>query len=1199
MSQDRGDQFESSRDSQGTWPEFDWSEPVAALARYVSPQSLRRLRLLPDNIADVFNSDPNDSVVFLDTLQQLFDTLHSKDIEYAHEPWAGRIGRQLIRDPRWLLEDRWGTCLDLAVTFAAQCLEARLRPLLALSSTHAFVIAARAATLNNPGFLWNPLEAADFVAGVRELGEGELRNRIDDDEFIVIDVVEVTSASGTLETAQANGRHHLSPDLVLVDVAYLHQNARWAPLDPPLTRPTLHPYVPGGQGTFFNYTNHRDLIEALERDDGVVVLIGPAGQGKSSIARKLAIEAPFEAGWFLNAADPQALMTGLADADLAGENETAVAFDNRDREGFYLRGLERLRDAQGRWVVVLDNADGDPGRLTNLVPKPGDGQLVIVTTTNREWERVPGVLVRRLQPIDDEQVASVLGSSELVMLVAGRALMVDGFSRLLRSTGLLAVYVAERLGQVGRLPEELRGPMALWLSLSHYLELSDEDLCLCLEMAYLPPDYPSVEVLRTLHSDPDGLIGRLADGGLIAMNPSNNSMRLHRLYSEVIRRHLGGERPDLDRAAVLNVVKSNGAAELVDRYGGWEVAARLTARLKEIDANSIEPEERLGIALHDLAATLELQGHTRESADLYKLSERHVPDRKDLLADSLHGRARMVNQHHAKDEELLRQALGWAREAQSIFMSMPGLESSADRCLAMQGLIEQKLANFPKEGETTRELLLLALSTIERAHELRAARLGPHDPELARSEFNLAGPRIRLAQEDRAHSQLHLDAAEVIYKVVLGRRREIYAREVHPHIAACIIGLGFVYYYRAMLLGAQPSDRDRWLRTATTHTLDALRQRELLDGSLDLDESKKVARFLAKVAAARSASPSTPGTTVDGLAREVGRELSFAAAPTLPSNARNASEAIAAWTDSSALRRVVLAFGGAIPEIKGPIEGEELAERLAWLEEFSEQWDFRGGKERNLVEAGDFSPEVQEFVVQAAAALGLIGTAPPPSVQYDYILILGGLVRACLARPLHAARLLNDGTVEPGEVCALGGYRPLAGNELELATSAGHPGLTDEFEAMDVGVRAAFSLDDPITEQGEASEIEGASWRVRTYSGERGTAIKVIAAPSSEPGVRRANTPDTYQWFASQLADLRGGERILVVTSDIYVPFQHADALRMLSLPYSVEVDMVGIQPGDVDPSLAQSFGTHNYLQEIRSAFRSFRALHDALSAET
>jgi hypothetical protein len=219
--------------------------------------------------------------------------------------------------------------------------------------------------------------------------------------------------------------------------------------------------------------------------------------------------------------------------------------------------------------------------------------------------------------------------------------------------------------------------------------------------------------------------------------------------------------------------------------------------------------------------------------------------------------------------------------------------------------------------------------------------------------------------------------------------------------------------------------------------------------------------------------------------------------------------------------------------------------------------------------------------------------------DYDYVLILGGLVRACFARPLHAANLIRDRVITAGEVCALGGYRELGGNELDLAAEVGHPGLTDEFEAMDAGVRAAFGLKEPVTESGKHSEVMGASWRLREYEDSGGLRIKVIAAPSTEPGVRRANTADTYEWFATTSSQLRGGERILIVTSDIYVPFQHADALRMLSLPHSAEVDAVGIQPGDVDIKLAQAFETHNYLQELRSTIRALRALNADITVAT
>jgi hypothetical protein len=152
----------------------------------------------------------------------------------------------------------------------------------------------------------------------------------------------------------------------------------------------------------------------------------------------------------------------------------------------------------------------------------------------------------------------------------------------------------------------------------------------------------------------------------------------------------------------------------------------------------------------------------------------------------------------------------------------------------------------------------------------------------------------------------------------------------------------------------------------------------------------------------------------------------------------------------------------------------------------------------------------------------------------------------------------------------------------------------DEFDVMDEGVRMAFSLDEPTTERGHASEEVGASWRVRAYSGPEGLEVKVIAAPSSEPGVRRANTPDTYAWFASEVAHLRHGQRLLVVTTSIYVPFQHANALRMFSLPFGVSVETVGADPGDLDPRLSQKFLPHNYLQEVRSTIRALRDLYSA-----
>jgi hypothetical protein len=315
--------------------------------------------------------------------------------------------------------------------------------------------------------------------------------------------------------------------------------------------------------------------------------------------------------------------------------------------------------------------------------------------------------------------------------------------------------------------------------------------------------------------------------------------------------------------------------------------------------------------------------------------------------------------------------------------------------------------------------------------------------------------------------------------------------------------------------------------------------------------------------------------------------------PLLLPDAENAVGAMEEWARSAALAELVGLSGQEVPA------GLGLAELLAWLEEFSAAWDFRGGKERNLFEARELDPATEKTIKDDAAELGLIRGGVRPEGRYDHVLILGGLARACLARPLAAAQVLGEG-VEAGAVTALGGFRELRGDEVGMVEQvapeqAGSQAVADEFDAMDVGVRLAFGLEHPDGERGVQAETAFGSWRVHEYTGGTRQPVFVVAAPSSEPEVRRTNTPDSYEWFASELVGLRPGQRLLLVTSDIYVPFQHADAVRVLGLPYEVRVETMGIQPGDLDPRLAQSFSADAYLQEVRSTIMAFGRLLAAL----
>lgn len=1155
------------------------------LARYVSPEALVGLRLVSDTALGQADSRR--------VAEALYETLGDQEIGYALEPWIAEPARQQVRHPRWLLEDRWGTCLDLAVTYATMLLSAGLRPLLAVGRGHAFVLVsaqwpARGDAVVLPGCSIAPDERHEGVLVVES--PAALASAIDADTAIAIDCTRAARPRASFAEALAAGSAQIEQGLKLVDVAWTQTLRGWDAFPEPITHPKLRPHVPGSQTDFDDYEAHRELVAELSDMTGTVVLIGPPGQGKSTIARQIALEAPFGAGWFLNASEPVALVNSLAEAELAELNDPSARLESVDRGAYAHGARRRLAESDDRWIVVLDNADGDPTKLVPALPSPSGKQLVLITTTNTDWERLPGLTIRHLPPIDDARVARELGGREVVGLVEGRALLLYAFKRLMRRTGVdgarLAAIAAALIDMV-RDDEDL-GAATLWAALRGCSDFGAEALRMSRHAAYLPPDHQLVELLHELSTfaSAASALDLLVDGGLVTRERAG-IVRMHRLFGAAVRADLDRDSPTDSDAVVVRLATDTGALATLEAHADHATLTRLGDRLRTRDHGS-GVDERLGAALHGVATLLELHGHIEGSGDVYMLAERHLDGRRDLLADCLHARARAIYRHESGDESRLREALEASRRASTI-----GTDQASGRYLAMQGLIMQKLAAFPGEGQTTGELLRAALDVIEQADRARRARSDITPAELARSRFNLAGIRIELAKDERRRASLHLDTAEQIYAEVRDLRKEIFQRDIHAQIATCIIGLGYVNYYRALLLATTPAQRSTWLRAATNATVEAVRQYEAQEGLVDLKESSKAAGFLAKVALARNAPRTRPREAIQHLGSVAIDELEWAVVPGLPAGRRGLAASIAAWVCSPPLTYLVEAFDG-----EPPRDGD-LGELLGWLDRFSARWDYRGGKERNLVPPQEFSPRLQKLVLTAAHALGLAGASPPPSRRYDHVLILGGLVRACFARPEHAAKLLlgldgRDPEIVATSVTALGGYRPLRGDELELSSRFGREDLADEFDAMDAGVRAAFGLGELVEERGESSPVVGAAWRVRRYETLAGLPIHVIAAPSTEPGTRRANTPDTYAWFAEQHARLNRGQRILVVTTDIYVPYQHADALRMLALPYGVDVDAIGILPGDLDPRLAQAFAPHSYLQEIRSTIRALHVLHEA-----
>jgi hypothetical protein len=839
------------------WPIWDYGDGYAVLAQYVSFKalnghglSLRRQDLPgPDDAASV--------------VAALYARLQARGFGFHDAEWTpARQGQQPVRHPGWIASEG-GNCLDLSAMFAAMCLRTGVAPLLAVTGDHAFVLVRRGLARGAARFVLDGAaeEQEDGVLVVRT--PVALRAAIDAGELIAVDCV--AAALGlTWEQAQERALGHADRELRLVDVPWQQGEGGIDQLEPPLSWPSVHRYPPvlsPGEDRTLLSTQADALaeIEALPVEGGLrVVLLGDTGLGKSTVARALLAKVSNDAAWFLDASDLQALMDSLAEAELneRGVDATfdtdaplgdAGDYERPDREGFALAALDRLRRVTTPWTVVLDNADGDPSRLTRLIPQPGPGQLVLVTTTNPQWRGHVAIPPVELQPAEQPEVAERVGDAEVARRVGGSALLLNAFSRLVGSGRVAAADVA---ALPVRDDDEARA--------SQYWELLSAKLAPRLQLlaglaAFLPPDRIPEQLLERLAEEPGGVAGLCADG-LLDRNGDGSTVRLHRLLGRAVREALGDgeDGGPTAREIALRIAGDAEACALLSTHGDRGMAERLLAPLPERPADAAALEAVIN-ALANLAEVLEMRGDSAGCAAAHATVLELIDDRPEhrrYRAEALFTQARVANRNAKDDEAWLRRGLAQAEEAYAIADEL-GLPLG--RFLAMVGLLQKQFRKFPIDGAPAPvERLETARLTLEHAYALRADLPELH-PERVRGFFNLAGVRIPLARHDIANAAEHLAVAHRVYSTVASQRRTIFRCEYHAQIAICIQGLALVDYYSAVLVTTDPAQRSAALRDATRHVLQAMEHWEAIEDDEDRSESMKAARLLAKISYARYA----------------------------------------------------------------------------------------------------------------------------------------------------------------------------------------------------------------------------------------------------------------------------------------------------------------------------------------------------------
>jgi hypothetical protein len=321
--------------------------------------------------------------------------------------------------------------------------------------------------------------------------------------------------------------------------------------------------------------------------------------------------------------------------------------------------------------------------------------------------------------------------------------------------------------------------------------------------------------------------------------------------------------------------------------------------------------------------------------------------------------------------------------------------------------------------------------------------------------------------------------------------------------------------------------------------------------------------------------------------------FSFSIADAVTDKAGHLRARIMQWLTSPSLKKLVEVFGDNVPD------NLDLGSLAEWFLAFSERWDFRKNQKqafdnkigegvRWLVGSDTLTDEQKAAALEAAVELGLRNNATPKFDRYDYLWVLGGAKMSCLLRARFAAQTIRECALSPKAVALLGSTRPIADTERE-ATETYAPSAASEFDLFVAAAKQEFNLDGHYQEERyDCIENPSSSWIERRFSS-KAYDIYVMAAPSSEPLRRRANSADTYEFFYNRLK-VNDNAFILLVTSEIYVPYQHLEAVRTIALPHGINLDTIGF-PREWSDALHGMYKPSNYLQEIRSTIQSINRL--------
>ena len=207
--------------------------------------------------------------------------------------------------------------------------------------------------------------------------------------------------------------------------------------------------------------------------------------------------------------------------------------------------------------------------------------------------------------------------------------------------------------------------------------------------------------------------------------------------------------------------------------------------------------------------------------------------------------------------------------------------------------------------------------------------------------------------------------------------------------------------------------------------------------------------------------------------------------------------------------------------------------------------------------------------------LGFFDICTPLASSHSRIIVLAGSLNACNVRTDYAAGYIGSSTVSvDGLTC----YRPV--NPSERSVSFYGSSADTEFGVMSEAFMRVFGpagFSDEFTGDRNLNRISC----IRRFNDDAGICARALyAAPSLEPGRRRADTGDTLDFYLER-SGVSSDDSLLFITSNRYCNRQFLQLAHQMKISGRyIRFDIIGTTP-ESEILTADGYDPFQYIQDL------------------